>query len=215
MNVGMKVSFEVVASKIYGRLGCASLNLLPDSVLIIEIFLKSSMLLVETIPQTLEEIKIYSTSKKDKGNEEIQSKDYVSAKNFYLEAIHAIKYDGLSMDEIFELEKHLIPIYSNIAFCDLSLLNYSSAIICCKWVLDRDGDNAKANYRAGVVFEDTRQLNEAKLLFTKSYKSSNDKGSYKRLQTVLAKIEKEKKRKKENPWEGIFIDQSKKAFGFN
>jgi len=162
----------------------------------------------------LEELKNLIITQKEKGNEYIQSKDFEKAKDSYLHAIHSINFSKLSKDEITDIENHLLPIYSNIAFCDISMNYHSHAIYYCKWVLDRDPENAKVNYRAALVFEDIRSYKEALVLYTLSYNSTKDKKTYSRLLRVKEHLDKLKKRKDENPWEGIFVNKSSKGLGF-
>jgi len=65
-----------------------------------------------------------------------------------------------------------------------------------------------------LFFEDIRSYKEALVLYTLSYNSTKDKKTYSRLLRVKEHLDKLKKRKDENPWEGIFVNKSSKGLGF-
>lgn len=92
---------------------------------------------------------------------------------------------SLSVEEEEELGNNILPIFLNLAACNLKLSEYEEAFENCHEVLDKDPNNAKALFRRGQAKNALQNWEDAIKDFEAALKCQpDDKGIIRELQKV-------------------------------
>ncbi|KAJ5769596.1 hypothetical protein N7520_004155 [Penicillium odoratum] len=129
---------------------------------------------------------------KDQGNEAVQEKRWIDAKEFYTKAIAVIyaKDDKWEEPEDREVENKLLRqleelSHINRALCNLELGNYRSCTLDCATTLKLNPKNVKAYYRSSMALLKLEKIAEAEDAATRGLAVDSEN---KALQTAASKI---------------------------
>ena len=102
---------------------------------------------------------------KEEGNVAYKSKHFHEAISSYHDALSSLvkgSRKGLSSEHIAELEQAVfIPVYLNIAACNLKLKEHNAAVRCCRKVLARAPQTEKGHYRMAEALIQLKEFDKA------------------------------------------------------
>eukprot|EP01120_Amphizonella_sp_Union-15-10_P017250 TRINITY_DN9533_c0_g1_i1.p1 TRINITY_DN9533_c0_g1~~TRINITY_DN9533_c0_g1_i1.p1 ORF type:complete len:288 (-),score=54.42 TRINITY_DN9533_c0_g1_i1:13-876(-) len=157
---------------------------------------------------SLEQLLDLALKDKEKGNNFVGKKKFEYAEACYQMAINRFQnLHNLSDEDKNNISKFKVPVYLNLALCDLKLSQPSRAIAHCNEALSQEPDNIKAHHRIAEAYEICGELNAAKFHWTQKARISPSKETYAEVERIKKKISEQKKEKDDKAgsmWVGIF-----------